>query len=170
MENLGQQIKKACQEQGINIQQLAARPGVDMSTSGLYAALANNSLKVTTLEAIAKELNMEVAAFFSGSKPMNQFEEQIRNLQTRLKDRERIAELSEKMLKKNDDVISYLSEQVNRIKSRYKELQVNFSNIDKIFESEISDGKKKTAAEKKLKMLNEELQELRMKVNAILSE
>jgi transcriptional regulator with XRE-family HTH domain len=170
MVNLSQQIKKACREQGINIQQLAKRPGVDMSTSGLYAALANNSLKVTTLEAIANELSMPVESFFAGSKPMNEFQEQIKNLQTQLKDRERIAELSEKMLQKNDYVINYLSEQVNRIKSRYKELQVNFSNIDKIFESEISDGKKKTASEKKLKMLNEELQELRMKVNAILSE
>ena len=170
MVNLSQQIKKACREQGINIQQLAKRPGVDMSTSGLYAALANNSLKVTTLEAIAKELNMPVAGFFSGSKPMNEFEEQIKNLQIQLKDRERIAELSDKMLQKNDYVINYLSEQVNRIKSRYKELQVNFSNIDKIFEEEIPDGRKKTAAEKKLKMLGEQLQELRMKVNAILSE
>ena len=170
MVNLSQQIKKACREQGINIQQLAKRPGVDMSTSGLYAALANNSLKVTTLEAIAKELNMPVASFFAGSKALNEFEEQIKNLQTQLKDRERIAELSDKMLQKNDYVINYLSEQVNRIKSRYKELQVNFSNIDKIFEEEIPDGRKKTAAEKKLKMLGEQLQELRMKVNAILSE
>jgi transcriptional regulator with XRE-family HTH domain len=170
MVNLSQQIKKACREQGINIQQLAKRPGVDMSTSGLYAALANNSLKVTTLEAIARELSTPVTSFFAGSKPMNEFEEQIKNLQTQLKDRERIAELSEKMLHKNDYVINYLSEQVNRIKSRYKELQVNFSNIDKIFEEELSDGKKKTAAEKKLKMLGEELQELRMKINAILSE
>lgn len=170
MENLSQQIKKACREQGINIQQLAKRPGVDMSTSGLYAALANDSLKVVTLEAIARELNMPVSSFFAASGPMNEYEEQIKHLQIQLKDRERIAELSEKMLQKNDYVINYLSEQVTRIKSRYKELQVNFSNIDKIYEEDLEDGKKKTAAEKKLKMLFEELQELRLKVNAILSE
>jgi transcriptional regulator with XRE-family HTH domain len=170
MENLSQQIKKACREQGINIQQLAKRPGVNMSTSGLYAALANDSLKVVTLQAIASELNVPVSSFFAATRQMNECEEQIKHLQTQLKDRERIAELSDKMLQKNDQVINYLSEQVNRIKSRYKELQVNFSNIDKIYEEDLDDGKKKTAAEKKLKMLREELQELRMKVNAILSE
>ena len=55
MINLNHQIKKECREKGINISELAKKPGVNMSTSGLYAALANNSLKVTTLEAIAAE-------------------------------------------------------------------------------------------------------------------
>jgi len=170
MINLSQQIKKECREKGINIQQLAKSSGVKMSTSGLYAALANNSLKVTTLEAIAAELNVPVATFFGGGKQAGEFEDKILFLKTQLKDREKIAELSNKMLQKNDYVINYLSEQVNRIKSRYKELQVNFSNIDKIYDEELSDGKKKTAAEKKLKMLYEELKELRRKINAILSE
>lgn len=170
MVNLSLQIKKACQDQGINIQELAKRPGVDMSTSGLYAALANNSLKVKTLEAIANELEVPVANFFGGSKRSGELEEKLRNLQTQMADRDKISELSDKMLKKNDYVINYLSEQVNRIKSRYKELQVNFSNFDKIYDEDISDGKKKSASEKKLKLLKEQLVELRTKVNAILSE
>ncbi|MEA3479513.1 MAG: hypothetical protein U9R60_15120 [Bacteroidota bacterium] len=170
MIDLKTKIKKACQDQGINIQELAGSPGVSMSTSGLYAALANNSLKVTTLEAIAKELGIPVSSFFGGAGTSAGLDEKIGFMEEQLANKIKIMEMSDKMLKKNDYVINYLSEQVSRIKSRYKELQENFSNIDRIFDEDLSDGKKKTASEKKLKMLREEITELRTKINAILSE
>ncbi len=170
MIDLKTKIKKACQDKGINIQELAGSAGVNMSTSGLYAALANNSLKVTTLEAIAKELGIPVSSFFGGAGASAGLDEKIGFLEEQLADKIKIMEMSDKVLKKNDYVINYLSEQVSRIKSRYKELQENFSNMDRIYDEDLADGKKKTASEKKLKMLREEITELRTKINAILSE
>ena len=49
-------IKYVCKEKGISMEELAVK--VDMSLSGLYAAFANNSLKVETFFKICTFLNI----------------------------------------------------------------------------------------------------------------
>lgn len=60
--NVNNRIKLISKERGINIKDLAKKVG--MSLSGLYTALEKDTLKVSTLIKIAKELEVSVDSFF----------------------------------------------------------------------------------------------------------
>lgn len=179
--DLSIKIKKACQAKGINIQELAGKAGVNMSASGLYASLANNTMKVSILLAIAEELEIPVMDLLHGGDKqegikidelkdkVNKCIERVKMLEEKLEDKTRIIELSDGIIKKNEQVITYLNEQTNNMKYKYKDLQENFRNIDGIIEEPVSAGEEENTSENKFKLLKKEISELRIKISDIIS-
>lgn len=65
-------IIELCNFQRISIKTLAEK--IEVSFSGLYSALKNNSIKVDTLEKIAKVLEVPITDFFETDKKQEQLE------------------------------------------------------------------------------------------------
>lgn len=86
-------IRNLCENKKLTIRELAARIGRDEST--IQSAIRRGSTNTTTLEEIARVLNVPVGIFFDGFAPDNSESQarEIAHLQQLLKEKERLIEV-----------------------------------------------------------------------------
>lgn len=126
-------IRELCTSKGISIPQLAEKIGV---SKGLYTAIKNETLTVSTLEKIAEALEVPVCTFFESgyrkvSIPINNLESIINT-----------ARNATSLIRTDGDDFSDLQNSIAKAVIAYLETVVNLSKKNKgLIETLISDQK-----------------------------